>query len=446
MRDSNERRPNPTHRLARNPPVAASLSRRPARAATIIALLVLLGVAGLPVSAIRSGAGSSVLYAAVGPVITRYAIDAERATLQPFESVSVAGNVQYAWQHPNRRHLYVVWSAGSNDTHHGVTTFDIEPGSGVLQRHGADVPLKYRPIHVTIDRSAAHLLIAYNRPAAVTVHRLAADGTIGAEIPQAASLDLGIYPHQVRVEPTTGTVLVVGRGNYPEGGKATTDPGSMHALDFHDEQLSNRPEVALGGGAPFNPRHLDFHPSTKWILLSVELQNRLEVYRRTVAGAFDPSPLFTKDSLTHADHVRPEFRQLAGAIHVHPNGRFVYQANRGTGTAVVDGKRVWAGGFNNIAVFRLDTRTGEPTLIQNADTHGLMPRTFALDADARMLVAANMSELPVRAGAGLTVVPASLAIFRVRDDGTLAYVGKVDVDTNDGRRTMFWMHIVPLPR
>ena len=415
-------------------------------AATPVPLFVLLAAAALPGSALRSGSEHTALYAGIGPVITRYDVDAGQATLAVRESITVAGNVQYAWLHPGGRVLYVVWSGGADGTNHGVTAFDVESGSGVLRPHGASVSLKYRPIHVTTDRQGSHLLIAYNQPARVTVHRLALDGTIGVEVEQTATLDLGIYPHQVRVEPATGTVLVVGRGNYPEGGKVTTDPGSLHALDFHAGQLSNRAEVASGRGMPFNPRHLDFHPSKKWIFLSVELQNMLQVYRRTAEGSFDPVPLFTKDSLTNPGDVRPEHRQLAGAIHAHPNGRFVYQANRGTGTTTSAGQRIWAGGFNNIAVFRIDQRTGEPTLVQNADTHGLLPRTFALDPGARLLVAANMSELLVRDGASLTRVPASLAVFRVREDGRLDYIRKVDVDTAGGRHTMFWMNLIPVPR
>jgi 6-phosphogluconolactonase len=176
------------------------------------------------------------------------------------------------------------------------------------------------------------------------------------------------------------------------------------------------------------------------------LQNLLQVYRYGSDGSFDPAPLFTKDSLTSPSEVRPEHRQLAGAVHVHPNGRFVYQANRGTGTSEVDGTRTSAGGSDSIAVFRIDQQTGEPTLVQNADTRGLVPRTFALDPSGRLLVAANQSEMARRNGAALQIVPASLAMFRVRADGMLDYVNKVDVDTNHGRTTMFWMNIVSVPR
>jgi hypothetical protein len=76
-------------------------------------------------------------------------------------------------------------------------------------------------------------------------------------------------------------------------------------------------------------------------------------------------PLFMKDTLLNPG--KAGLRPHAGTLHVHPNGRFLYQANRDSGTESVDGKTVSAGGENNIAVWTLDPATGEPTLIQNAE-------------------------------------------------------------------------------
>ena len=54
-----------------------------------------------------------------------------------------------------------------------------------------------------------------------------------------------------------------------------------------------------------------------------------------------------------------------------------------------------------------------------------------------------MMELPVRDGNGVRTVPASLAVFRVRDDGKLDFVRKDDVAV--GSRNIFWMGITALP-
>ena len=147
------------------------------------------------------------------------------------------------------------------------------------------------------------------------------------------------------------------------------------------------------------------------MFVSLERQNQLQVYKKLADGTLNAAPVFTKDSLTDPAHVRPG--QAAGTVHVHPNGKFVYQANRASGTTDFEGKPVLAGGENTIAVFAINQNTGEPTLIQNIDTRGISARTFALDPSGRMLVAGNQVPFLVRRGTTATTVPASLAVYRV---------------------------------
>ena len=92
--------------------------------------------------------------------------------------------------------------------------------------------------------------------------------------------------------------------------------------------------------------------------------------------------------------------QATSAIHAHPNGRFLYLGNRNSGATQFQGKQVGGGGENSIAVYSINQETGEPSLIQNADTHGIHPRTFAIDPSGRMLVVGNMSQLLVRDAVG----------------------------------------------
>jgi 6-phosphogluconolactonase (cycloisomerase 2 family) len=117
----------------------------------------------------------------------------------------------------------------------------------------------------------------------------------------------------------------------------------------------------------------------------------------------------------------------------------VYVANRASGR-IAGGDRVFAGGENAIAVFSIDQHTGEPTLIQNMDTRGIHPRTFALDPTNSILVAANTNSLPTQEG---TIIPASLAVYRINPDGRLEFARKYDVPLNGSQQ--FWMGIIPLP-
>lgn len=388
--------------------------------------------------AASSSPRNTALYAAVGPELIEYGVDVENAALTRRASVELPDSVQYAWPHPSSHFLYVAWSNGAGKDHHGVSAFRIDR-SGALESLGKPVSLRARPVHITVDNAGKRLLVAYNQPSGLSVHSLGADGTIGAEVKQAEGLDFGIYGHQVRVDPDDKIVILVTRGNGPARGKPE-DPGALKVFGYRDGILTNRASIAPNGGYGFQPRHLDFHPSGPWVFVSLERQSQLQVYKK-LDGSLSSAPLFTKDSLTNSGDVHSS--QAAGTVHVASGGKFVYQANRSSGTKKVDGKAVFAGGENTIAVYAIDQNTGEPRLIQNADTHGFEPRTFALDASGKILVAANQNAGLIREGGHTVTIPASLAVFRVRADGKLDYVRKYDVETR-GDRNLFWMGVVAL--
>ena len=395
----------------------------------------------------RAQTPRAVLYASAGADLTQYNVDAPGASLEKKGSVRLPANVQYVWQHPSRKYLYVAWSDGGaaaaavgsaavpSGKNHGVSAFRIDPSSGALQPIGKSAALPARPIHLSVDIPGTHVLVAFNIPSSIQVYRLNPDGTIGGLLKQPSMLDTGIYAHQVRVNPSNQTVFLVTRGNGPTKDKPE-DRGAVKVFTYADGVLKNLASIAPNGGVNFQPRHLDFHPSQPWVFLSLERQTQLQVYHLTKDGSLDALPLFTKDSV--ANPAKKAALQNSGTIHVHPNGKFVYQATRSAGSDA-SGKAIFGGGENSIAVYSVNPRTGEPTLLQNADTRGAEPRTFALDPSAQMLVAGNQTA--VSAGAKMT--PASLAVFRVRTDGKLDFVRKYDVDTRGGG--LFWMGIVPLP-
>jgi 6-phosphogluconolactonase len=307
---------------------------------------------------------------------------------------------------------------------------------GGLSPHGQPSLLAARPLHISVDHSGAFLLIAYNVPSMVTVHRLMADGRIGEKIEQAQALDFGIYAHQVRATPTNRTVTLCSRGNDATATRPE-DPGHIEVFGFRDGQLTNVQSLAPHGqGLGFGPRHLDFHPGAPYAYVSLERENSLAVFGLNPDGTFKPEPLFLKNALTDPDGKAKHPGQACGPVHVHPNGRFVYQTNRGSGTVFFDGKNVWNGGENRVGVWSIDQRSGEPTLIQNAPAHGFELRTFTIDPMGRVLIAASTTPMLVREADAVTKVSAGLSLYRIGADGMLTLAGKQDVDTSAG--TAFW--------
>ncbi len=381
------------------------------------------------------------LYASVGPELTQYDVDVEGATLVRRRTVTLPANVHYAWPHASGRYLYVASSdsvpgAGSAGDKHHVTTFRIDPASGALSPHGQSIPLPARPIHLTTDIPSEHLLVAFSNPSALRVYRVNPDGIPGEEVRQPGPIDAGIYGHQVRVSPDNRLAVLVTRGNDAAAGKPE-DPGALKVFQYRGGLLRDEVSIAPNGGYGFGPRHLDFNPTKPWVYVSLERENKLDMFTIT-DGQLSAAPIFRKETLAEPGNIRG--RQAAGTVHIHPSGRFVYAANRASSTVQVDGKSVFAGGENTFAVYEIDVKTGEPVPMQHVDTRGIHCRTFHIDPSGRMLVAAHIMALPVREGAAIRIVPANLSVFRIDDSGKLDFVRKYDVDVGD--KTMFWMGMV----
>jgi len=385
--------------------------------------------------------GKTVLYSSIGPALTLFDLDGD--ALVKRSTVTLPANIQYAWPHPSRKYLYVVSSNGGPGVagdKHFANALRLDPISGALTPYGQPQALPSRPIHTSVDHAGQFLLIAYNDPSALTVHHLNTDGTIGALVNQPNKLDTGIYAHQIRAVPSNQMVILVTRGNNAERDKPE-DPGGIKTFSFKNGILTGLAVIAPGGnGLGFGPRHLDFHPTQPWVFVSIERQNKLYVYKLDSATGLSREPMFIKNTLADP---RTTFTQGAGPIHVHPNGRFVYQTNRSSPLTDFNGQKVLAGGENSIAVFSIDQTTGEPTLIQSIDGRGVQLRTFGIDPSGRMLVAASVVPIQVREGFRVGTLSAGLMVYRVGSDGKLDFARKYDVEATN-QNQQFWSGMVTL--
>jgi 6-phosphogluconolactonase (cycloisomerase 2 family) len=381
-------------------------------------------------------------YQSIGDQLTHWNVDVGAATLTRRASITLPSNVQYVWPNPTTasgKFLTVSTSdAASGNTPnpgrvHRLCAVRVD-ANGALALHGEPQPLPSRPIHHCVDRSGNYALTAFNNPSHITVHRVGADGTIGAGVEQAAKVDAGIYAHQVTTAPSNRLVIFPARGNDPRPDKPE-DPGAIKVFGFKDGQLTQLQSIdAVGkGGMDYRPRHVDYHPSQPWMYVNVESQNELHMHRID-GDNVTAKPAFVKTTLA-AKH-DPQFHQTTSAIHFHPNGRFLYTANRADSTVEFNGKKVFAGGENSIAVFAIDQTTGEPTRIQSVDPQTHHVRTLGIDPSGRLLVTANIRDMWVRDGDSVRVAPTALTVFRIGSDGKLTFVRKVDIES--GGKLQWW--------
>jgi 6-phosphogluconolactonase len=92
-------------------------------------------------------------------------------------------------------------------------------------------------------------------------------------------------------------------------------------------------------------------------------------------------------------------------------------------------------GENNVTLFSIDQTTGIPTWVAATDSHGFVPRTFALDPSGRYLLAGNQKKVDTLVGSTVTTVQPNVSVFSVAADGKLTFVRLIDLTTGD----IFWV-------
>jgi 6-phosphogluconolactonase len=384
----------------------------------------------------------SLLFASLGEKILGYRVDPQAASLTYLSETSAPTNVQFAVKNAKGTVLYVVSSNAGNGTLgakgdvHVLDAYRIDPDSGKLTLLPGEVRLPERPINLAIDRAGHFAVVAYNQSATLSVHPIGADGGVNDAVVQRLVPQAGIFTHQVTLTPDNHTVIALARGNDAVG-PVPDQPGSIESFKLDDQ--GHLTKVNVGDLDPgIGPRHLAYHPIKPWVYMAMERGSKLYMYTLDKGGLLSAKPLFKKETLANlADIDTP--RQRGGVIQVSPNGKYIYVSNRADATVPVDGKAVSAGGENNIAVFAINPRTGEPTLIQHIDGHGIEGRTLKVDPSGKLLIVANQKTLWVETGGTLDKVRANLAVFRIGDDGKLTFVHGYEM--TDEKKSLLWMDI-----
>jgi 6-phosphogluconolactonase len=117
---------------------------------------------------------------------------------------------------------------------------------------------------------------------------------------------------------------------------------------------------------------MKFHPNGKFIFVLNELALSVTSFAYD-AAAGEMKPVQTIETVPEAEKSKEVFVS-ASEIRVHPNGKFVYSANRGHDT---------------ITAFSVDARNGKLALIEREPVRGSWPRNFNIDPTGRWLLAAG---------------------------------------------------------
>jgi 6-phosphogluconolactonase (cycloisomerase 2 family) len=393
---------------------------------------------------VREPSGRPVsVHAGIGPLLMNLVLDAPAGTLTRQGEAVMPSRVQAAWPHPRLPILYVACAdraPGLADPPFYLCAM-LRDARGNLAMLGEPVRLPLRTIHLSTDLAGGHVLVAYGAAPGLTVRKLFPDGRIGPEVRRCDAFDPGVSPHQIRVMPSGRRAVLVSRGR--KGAGSSYAGGRFNIVRFDREPVEIVKTVVPDPGGMsdgFNPRALDFHPAKPWAFVSLEGQNELAVFERD-GDDLKPKMLFRRTMLADPGTVGPG--QDGGTVRVHPNGRFVYAANRNDGGfrdpawLTPDPVPAFQGGENSIAAFSIDQATGEPALIEVTDSGGIHPRSFSFDPSGQLLIVGNMTGAVMP---GKVAVRANLALFRIGDDGRLALLRRYEL--GEGPEVAWWTGVM----
>jgi 6-phosphogluconolactonase len=246
-------------------------------------------------------------------------------------------------------------------------TYSIDRGTGALSLVGT-APLAESFPYITFDRSGRFLLGASYGGHLVSVNPVGADGRVGEPmqvIPTARNA------HAIRTDNTNRFVFVPHLG---------TDQVFQFLFDENSGRLTaNTPPVAqMKAGT--GPRHLITSPDNRFVYLLNELTATvttlaLDAKTGTLkevssAGALPPDSKLAPGAPRPTPGRNTDNDIWASDLHLTPNGRFLYAAERTS---------------SSIGAFSVDSATGQLAYLGSTPTEK-QPRGFRIDPAGRFMV------------------------------------------------------------
>lgn len=251
-----------------------------------------------------------------------------------------------------------------------VSAFAIQPGGQKLSLLNQVSSRGKDPAHIVIDGTGKFALVANYTSGSVAVLPLFPDGHLGDASAfaqhQGSSVNRdrqeGPHAHAAAFSPDNRFVIVADLG---------LDQLLEYPFDASKGTLGVTRVTKTHPGA--GPRHLVFSSNGRFLYVINEMESTVVTY------SYDPKTgalreLQSLSSLPKDFVAKSGVEETAAEIAIDPSGNYLFASNRG---------------YDSIAVFAVDRKTGLLTLREIDSTQGKTPRHFAIDPSGKWLLAAN---------------------------------------------------------
>lgn len=274
-------------------------------------------------------------------------------------------NPSYLQVSKNNKFIYAVNELPKGE----VSAFAFEPKTGKIDFINKQSSLGADPCYIAVDKAQKNAFIANYSSGQVTVMPINKDGSLGNGI-ETVRNEEGKGPNKERQEGPHAHMSILSPDEkflfYNDLG---TDRINIYRFRPGKDSPITPANPAFVSVTPGSgPRHLEYSLDKKQAYLVTEMGSNIFVFDYD-NGKFKQKQVVTllPDGFTG--------QTAAAAIHLSPDGRFLYASNR------LD--------TNDISCFAVNQETGELTFVSRQSTYGKNPRDFAIDPTGNYLVVAN---------------------------------------------------------
>jgi len=249
-----------------------------------------------------------------------------------------------------------------------VSSFEFNPKNKSLVFLNKQSSGGENPVYLSVHKSGKWLVNANYTEGSVSVHPLLEDGKIDSIVQNFQYMD-GSVNKKRQTRSHVHSAVFSPQFDY----LFLPDLGADKIRCYQFDKTQKKPLVEAK--VPFTktdlesgPRHFTFHPNQKFGYCIEEMSGTVSAYQ------YENGTLNKIQRVnTHPDNITEGFE--SSDIHISPDGRFLYAANRGK--------------ENNIAVFSI-AENGFLTSIGYQSTLGKHSRVFAIDETGKFLIVTNV--------------------------------------------------------
>jgi 6-phosphogluconolactonase len=316
-----------------------------------------------------TGKGSEGIYA--------FRFDPVTGETSPIGLAAATDNPSFLAVDPQGRFLYAANEIDvfRNEPTGAISVFAIDRESGKLQLLQQVASLGAGPAHLSLDKSARHLLVANYNGGNVAVFPIGNDGRLGRHSAFVQDAGSSVNPER-QAGPHAHSIQVANDNRHVITADLGIDKLIVHRFDADTGSLTPAVPAVVGADPGAGPRHVAFAPSGKAVYVVNELANTVTVY------AYTPDTGRLRRIQT-IPSLPGNFagKNTAAEIALDAKGRFLYVSNRG---------------HDSIAVFSIDPGNGKLQSLEWVASEGRTPRHFAIDSTGRWLFAANQESDDIR--------------------------------------------------